>query len=105
MRYTMKKLKQLIAFFNTERQSNENEILYLLLNQDFEPLSTCQSIALMQNIKDKFDKVILSREMDSKNELKSIESYRLTKAERLKKIIKDPVFDIPVQNFEFVKSN
>lgn len=105
----MKTIKRLlIDLFPTSEvniSKNVENSLNAIFYSNYEPISTLESIRIFELVKSKFEKEISTRENNAKLELESIEKYRMTRNERLKKIINDPVFDIPVHNVEFVKPN
>jgi hypothetical protein len=90
-------------------KKNEHEIHNLFFYSNFHPLTTKQAITVKINSDIAFNKEIAFRENEYTEGLKAIESYKLSRKERVMKIIKDPIFEKQISemevNFEMVKTN
>ena len=74
-----------------------------IYNAVFVGKTTIESLCIYENFKFKFEKEIKKREDLANAELDAIDKYRTTRAQRLKNIIQDPIFDMPVNEPIFVK--
>jgi len=107
--YIQRLIEKLIPSEKPNPIQNQEQIMTLLFYSNFTKLSTEQSITIFQNVKDLFDIKILNLETALNNEKKAIDNYKLSKQQRLEKIVNDPVFEYPINNHgfsvEFVKKD
>jgi len=103
-----KLIEKLIPSEKPNIAQNQEQIMNLLFFSNFTKLSTQESITIYQNIKHSFEREILEREVNFRNELELIDKFKLSKKQRIEQHIQNPDFDKPIKdcgyNVEFVRS-
>jgi|SRR6476620_961322 len=101
-------IEKLIPSEKPNIAQNQEQIMNLLFYSNFTKISTKESITIYQNIKHSFEREILEREVNFRNELELIDKFKFSKKQRIEQHIKNPDFDKPIRdcgyNIEFVRS-